>query len=73
MEEKNQKELIETWRKDLSETGEAQRRYMTLKQREREKLNRKYRLEEKAVFGCRDGTLQCSYLGLHSGRSSQHG
>ena len=46
---------------------------MTLKQREREKLNRKYRLEEKAVLGCRGGTLQCRYLGLHNGRSSQHG
>ena len=73
MEEKNQKELFETWRKDLSETGEARRRYMTLKKRGWEKLNRKYRLEKKAVLGCRVGTLQCRYLGLHSGRSSQHG
>ena len=46
---------------------------MTLKQREREKLNRKYRLEEKTVLGCRGGALQCRYLGLHSGRSGQHG
>ena len=35
LKEKNQKELIKSWRKDLSETGEARRRYMTLKQRER--------------------------------------
>ena len=48
--EKNQKELIKPWRKDLSETGEARRRYMTLKQRERERLNR-YRLEERGTIG----------------------
>ena len=49
--EKNQKELIKTWRKDLSETGEARRRYLTLKQRERERLNRRYRLEERGTIG----------------------
>ena len=51
MKEKNQKELIKSWRKYLSETGEARRRYMTLKQRERERLNRKYRLEERGTIG----------------------
>ena len=50
MKEKNQKELIKSWRKDLSETGEARRRDMTLKQRERERLNGKYRLEERGTL-----------------------
>ena len=37
---------IETWRKDLSKIEEVRRGNMRLKQRERERLNRKYHLED---------------------------
>ena len=43
------KRNIETWKKDLSKIKDVGRGNMTLKQRERERLNRKYRLEEGAL------------------------
>ena len=41
---------IETWRKDLSKIEEVRRGNMGLKQRERERLNRKYHLEERGIL-----------------------
>ena len=43
---------IKTWRKDLSKIEEVGRGNMRLKQRERERLNRIYHLEEKGHFVC---------------------
>ena len=47
------KQSIKTWRQDLSKMEEIRRGNMRLRQRERERLNRKYCLEE-------NGTLQVS-------------
>ena len=47
------KQSIKTWRQDLSKIEEIRRGNMRLRQRERERLNRKYRLEE-------NGTLHVS-------------
>ncbi|XP_037776982.1 uncharacterized protein LOC119573954 [Penaeus monodon] len=44
------KQSIETWRKDLSKIEEIRRGNMRLKQRERERFNRKYRLEENGTL-----------------------
>ena len=41
---------IELWRKDLSKIEEIRRGKMRLKQIERERLNRKYNLEEKGTL-----------------------
>ena len=41
---------IETWRKDLCKIEEVRRGNMRLKQRERERLNRKYHLEERGTL-----------------------
>ena len=41
---------IQTWRKDLSKIEEVRRGNMRLKQRERERLNRKYHLEERGTL-----------------------
>ena len=41
---------ILTWRKDLNKIEEIRRGTMRLKQRERERLNRKYNLEEKGTL-----------------------
>ena len=41
---------IETWQKDLSKIEEVRRGNMRLKQRERERLNRKYHLEERGTL-----------------------
>ena len=41
---------IETWRKDLSKIEEVRRGNMRLKQRERERLNRIYNLEERGTL-----------------------
>ena len=47
------KQSIKTWRQDFSKIEEIQRGNMRLRQRERERLNRKYHLEE-------NGTLHVS-------------
>ena len=44
------KRNIETWRKDLSKIEEVRKGNMRLKQRERERLNRKYQLEERGTL-----------------------
>ena len=44
------KRNIETWRKDLSKIEEVRRGNMRLKQREGERLNRKYHLEERGTL-----------------------
>ena len=41
---------ITSWRKDLSRIEEVRKGKMKLKQRERERLNRKYNLEEKGIL-----------------------
>ena len=41
---------METWRKDLSKIEDVRRGNMRLKQRERERLNRKYHLEERGTL-----------------------
>ena len=44
------KRNIETWRKDLCKLEEVRKGNMRLKQRERERLNRKYQLEERGTL-----------------------
>ena len=44
------KRNIKTWRKDLSKIEEIRRGNMRLTQRERERLNRKYHLEERGTL-----------------------
>ena len=44
------KRNIDTWRKDLSKIEEVRRGNMKLKQRERDRLNRKYHLEERGTM-----------------------
>ena len=44
------KRNIETWRKDLCKIEEVRKGNMRLKQRERERLNRKYQLEERGTL-----------------------
>ena len=41
---------IDTWRKDLSKIEEVRRGNKKLKQRERDRLNRKYHLEERGTM-----------------------
>ena len=41
---------IEAWRKDLSKIEEVRRGNMRLKQRERERVNREYHLEERGTL-----------------------
>ena len=41
---------IETWRKDLSKIEEVRKGNMRLKQRERERVNREYHLEERGTL-----------------------
>ena len=50
LKERRIKRNIKTWRKDLNKVKEVRRGNMRLKQRERERVNRKYHLEERGTL-----------------------